>query len=356
MAKPITAIVYGVGAMNAIATRMMLEKGVVVVGAIARSPEKVGKDLAELAGLEHELGVIVENDAERVLASTSADIALVATSSYMSTVSEQLAQCASHGVNAITLGEECLNPWRSAPVETARLDRIAKSRGVTITGTGFQDAFWVNLVAQMMGAAHRIEAVIGKHTWNPDDYGPEVSRDQRVGDTEEEFLRWQSTADRPPTWGRNILDTLVTGTGLTPARITSTTTPVLAETEMRSRSLGTTVPKGGVIGFTDVDEFTTFEGPTFSFQLTGRLYTAEEAKDPEAMLTGGPGNDDNQWTVKGEPELLLHNPAVPGPVTTCAQFVNRIPDVINAEPGYVTIDRLPPLAYRPFPLAQYLRD
>ena len=47
--KRIKAIVYGVGAMNSVATRLMLEKGVDIVGALARSPEKVGRDLGEVA-------------------------------------------------------------------------------------------------------------------------------------------------------------------------------------------------------------------------------------------------------------------------------------------------------------------
>ena len=34
--RRIKAVVYGVGAMNSVATRMMLEKGVDIVGALAR--------------------------------------------------------------------------------------------------------------------------------------------------------------------------------------------------------------------------------------------------------------------------------------------------------------------------------
>ena len=49
--RRIKAVVYGVGAMNSVATRMMLEKGVDIVGALARSPEKVGRDLGDVAGL-----------------------------------------------------------------------------------------------------------------------------------------------------------------------------------------------------------------------------------------------------------------------------------------------------------------
>jgi hypothetical protein len=42
--------------MGAVATRLMLEKGVDVVGALARSPAKVGKDLGEVADLGTETG------------------------------------------------------------------------------------------------------------------------------------------------------------------------------------------------------------------------------------------------------------------------------------------------------------
>ena len=70
--RRIKAVVYGVGAMNSIATRMMLEKGVDIVGALARSPEKVGHDLGEVAGLGFPTGVIVEDDAAHVLSTRGA--------------------------------------------------------------------------------------------------------------------------------------------------------------------------------------------------------------------------------------------------------------------------------------------
>ena len=53
----IRAIVYGVGLSNRIATRLMVEKGVQVVGAVNRSGPKVGKDLGILTGLGYPLGV-----------------------------------------------------------------------------------------------------------------------------------------------------------------------------------------------------------------------------------------------------------------------------------------------------------
>ncbi len=339
--KRIRAVVYGVGAMNAIATRMMLEKGVDIVGALARSPEKVGKDLGTVAGLGFTTGVKVEDDPDHVLSTRSADIAVIAVSSYMTEQYEHLRRCAENGVNAVTLSEEALYPWSTSPALTAELDRIAKRTGVTLTGTGHQDSYWVNLVSMVMGTSHRIETVTGQASWNVDDYGPEVARDQRVGDTQAEFDAWLAGAERPPTFGRNVLDALLADTGLTARRVTTRSRPELSTEPLRSKSLDIEVPAGNVIGFTDIDEVETAQGPTLTFEMAGRLYREGEA-------------DINDWTITGEPELHLSNPRVPTQITTCTQLVNRIPDVINAEPGFVTVERLPKLRYRAFPLAQYL--
>jgi 4-hydroxy-tetrahydrodipicolinate reductase len=195
----------------------------------------------------------------------------------------------------------------------------------------------------LMGTAHRIDTLTGQASWNVDDYGPEVAGDQRVGDTEAEFAEWLAHADRPPTFGRNVLDALLADTGMTPKTVASRTRPELAPEEIRSVALDVTVPVGGVIGFTDVDEIETVEGPVLTFEMTGRLYREGEA-------------DINDWTLTGEPNLRLTNPEVPTQITTCAQYVNRIPDVINAPAGFVTVERLPKLRYRAFPLAQYLND
>lgn len=339
--RRVKAVVYGVGAMNSIATRLMLEKGVDVVGALARSPDKVGRDLGEVAGLGRATGVLVEDDPERVLASREADIAVIAVASYIGDMSEHLRRCAEHGVNVITISEEALYPWNTAPMAAAELDRLARRHGVTITGTGHQDVYWVNLVSMVLATAHRIESVTGRASWNVDDYGLEVARDQRVDTTVEDFATWLAEADRPPSFGRNTLGALVADLGLTVAAEESVSRPEVADEPIASRSLGTTVAPGRVIGFTDVDTVRTREGIALTFEMTGRLYREGEA-------------DVNDWTVAGEPPLRLSNPAVPTRMTTCTQLVNRIPDVINAPPGLVTIEKLPRPRYRAFPLGLYL--
>jgi 4-hydroxy-tetrahydrodipicolinate reductase len=339
----IKAIVYGVGAMNSVASRLMLEKGVDIVGALARSPDKVGRDLGDVAELGFQTGVLVEDDPDRVLSTREADIAVLAVASYMTDMYEHLYRCAEHGVNAITISEEALYPWNTSPMQSAELDRLAKRNGVTITGTGHQDVYWVNLVSMVLATSHRIETVTGKASWNVDDFGPEVVRDQRVDTTVEEFDRWLAETARPPSFGRNTLGALVDDLGVTVAEQSTTTRPDVAQQPVECKSLGVTVEPGKVVGFTDVDTVKTNQGMTLTFEMTGRLYMPGEA-------------DTNDWTVTGEPELHLSNPAVPTGMTTVTQLVNRIPDVINAPPGLITMEKLPRPRYRTYPLGAYVHQ
>ena len=341
--RTVRAVVFGVGAMNSVATRFMLDKGVQIVGAISRSPKKVGRDLGEITDLGYATGVKIEADARHVLSTRSADIALVAIASYMQDMYEHLRLCAECGVNALTLSEEALYPWNTSPVQTAHLDRLAKAQGVTITGSGHQDVYWLNLISMWMGTAHRIESVTGRASWNVDDYGPELAKETRAGNTLEEFTTWQRETNRPPTFGRNTLGALIASLGLTPTSVSTSTRPDLASVDTYSRSLNTQLPAGHVIGYTDIDTVVTREGLRFSFEMSGRVYQEGET-------------DINEWSLTGEPNLKLSNPALPTAVTTVAQFVNRIPDVINAPPGFVTCEQLPPLKYRAFGLGMYVAD
>lgn len=341
--REIRAVLLGLGAMNSLALELLLEREVEVVGAVARSREKVGRDAGEIAGLGRSLGVEVTDDLERLLGEARPDIAVIATASYLAEVEEQLAACARAGVDAITLAEEMLYPWRTAPEASRRLDDLARENGVTLTGSGFQDVYLVHLVSTMLGSAHRVEEVVGLSTFDVDDFGPEIARDQQVGKSAVEFGLWLREAERPPSFGGNVLDALAAMSGWTVTEARRTTQPVFAEVEMHCRALELEVAPGEVIGFADTDVLRTAEGPVLKLGLSGRLFRRGE-------------KDVNEWQVLGEPGLHLVNPAVDTRRTTCTQLVNRIPDVLDAPPGLVTVDQLPAPRLRSGPLAEWVRS
>jgi len=54
-------MIYGVGYYASEAVRILVERGWPIVGAVNRAGPKIGQDLGRLAGLEHDLGIIVQD-------------------------------------------------------------------------------------------------------------------------------------------------------------------------------------------------------------------------------------------------------------------------------------------------------
>jgi secondary-alkyl amine dehydrogenase [NAD(P)+] len=334
--RPVRAIVYGVGAMGRVMARLLIDKGCEIVGAVARSPEKVGRDLGEVAGLGLRTGVAVEADARRAL-EAGADVAMVSVASYLSVMFEHFRVCLEHGCDVVTIEEETVWPWRTAPELAEELDRIAKAHGATLAASGAQDVFWINLVSVLMGAAHRVDAVSGRCTWNADDYGPEVARHVHLGELPERFESFVAAHGWPDFVARATLEALAVDAGLTPAAVTPSVKPVVADEDVWSTSLGQVIAAGRLLGVVDAVTLHTREGPALSFEMEGRLFREGEV-------------DTNEWVIKGEPELRLLNDRVPTRLITCTSAVNRIPDVIAAPAGLVTLDRLPKPRYKHGPL------
>ncbi|QNN63896.1 dihydrodipicolinate reductase [Leucobacter denitrificans] len=329
---------YGVGAMGSIIARMLTERGAEIVGAVGRST--IGKPLSEVTGIPN-VTVTIEGDIEEVVQRTRPDLVVMTTASYMEDVKEGVLACLKHGANVISLAEENLYSWHTSPEDTAEIDAVAKEHGVTYTCSGHQDGYWVQLVATLMGTAHHIDEVRGRASWNVEDFGPELARDQQVGDTLEEFAEWLRGAERPPTFGRPTLHAVAAASGLTVVESSTATEPVLATEDTYCKALEMTVPAGKVLGFTDIDTVRTAEGPVLVLEMTGKVYVEGQA-------------DSNAWELKGEPDLDLENQVLPTHLTTCATLVNRVPQVLNAEPGYVSVAELPPLRFQPGNIADHL--
>jgi 4-hydroxy-tetrahydrodipicolinate reductase len=265
--------------------------------------------------------------------SRGADIAVVCVSSYLSVMHEHFAKCLQNGINVVTIEEETVFPWTTAPEHARSLDALAKANNVTLAASGAQDVFWLNLVTTLLGASHRVVEVSGRCRWNVDDYGPEVAKHLLVGHSKEDFEQFVASSGWPEFVARQTLEALIARTGLRVASVVSDVTAVTAAERTYCRSLAEEIRPGCVIGTIDRTLITTREGPRFEFAMEGRVY-----RDAET--------DNNLWQVKGEPDLELSCENSNYRFTTCSTLINRIPDVIAAAPGLCSLDMLNPPAYR----------
>lgn len=343
MRERIRVIQFGCGKMGRVLLRYLHDKGAEIVGVIDTNPAVAGKDAGDVASLGLKLNVPVRNDAEAVFAECNADIAVLAIASLMNDMVAHFELAARHGVNAISTCEEAFYPWTTSPAITNKLDRLAKENGCTLCGSGYQDVFWGNLIAVLAGATHRIDRIEGVTSYNVEDYGIALAEVHGAGLPPDRFEKEIAQAESLPSFVWNSNEWLCSQLGWTIRSMKQKLVPMTSDREIRSATLGKTIPAGHALGMSAVVTTETVQGPVIETQCIGKVYAPGET-------------DRNDWIIRGEPdtEVRISRPATVE--LTCATVVNRIPLVIDSPPGYYTTEKMPPAAYRTFPLHYYVGE
>ena len=185
------------GKMDVYTMSYVLEKGGEVVGAIDINPNVIGKDIGTIMG-KYEMGgrVTALDNAEETIRTLKPDIAIVTTMSLLNDVKDALMLCAKLGVNAITTCEEAFFPWNSNPQVTKEIDDLAKQTGCTITGSGYQDIYWGQLITSIAGSTQKITKIKGSSSYNVEDYGIALAKAHGSGLTLDEFDKQVASVDR----------------------------------------------------------------------------------------------------------------------------------------------------------------
>lgn len=345
----IKVVQYGCGKMAKYTMRYAKENGYELVGAVDINPEVIGKDIGSIMECE-DTGVIVTSvsDAEAMLKNTNPDICVITTMSLMNDVKDALLLCARLGINAITTCEEAFYPFNSSPVLTEEINQLAKKNNCTITGSGYQDAFWGNLITTLAGATHKITKIKGSSSYNVEDYGIALAKAHGAGLTLEEFASEVASADNISDEERNLLiqkgeflpsymwntnGWLCDKLHLHVVRQTQKCVPMTNEQDIHSTTLDMTVKAGMATGMSAVVTTETEEGITIESECIGKVYSKEDF-------------DCNNWTVYGDPNtnLIIERPNTVE--LTCATIVNRIEDVIKAPAGYIPTSQMGELKYK----------
>lgn len=358
MDRKIKVIQYGAGKMSVYTMRYVYEKGAEIVGAIDVNPDVIGKDIGEIMGTENKgVKVVSVEEAENMIKETKPDIAIVTTMSLIKDVEDALMLCAKLGVNAITTCEEAFYPMNSNPEVTKKLDDTAKQMQCTITGSGYQDIYWGQLISSIAGSTQTIKEIKGSSSYNVEDYGIALAQAHGAGLSLEEFDKQVASVDRIsdeerqaminkgeylPSYMWNVNGWLCAKLGLTVKSQTQKTVPQTHTQDIESSTLGMTVKAGMATGMSAVVTTQTEEGITIVSECIGKVYSKDDF-------------DKNEWTVIGEPEttLVINRPSTVE--LTCASIVNRIPDVINSKSGYVPTEEMGELNYRVKPLNEYVK-
>lgn len=357
MNKKVRVVQYGTGKMAVYTMRYIYEKGGEVVGAIDMNPEVIGKDIGDIMRVDKKgITVTAVEDAEEMLKQIKPDICVVETRSLFSEVEDALRLCAKLGINAITTCEEAFFPENSNPVATKEIDELARKNNCTITGSGYQDIYWGQLVSSVAGSTQTITKIKGSSSYNVEDYGIALAEAHGAGLTLEEFEKQVAASDNIseeerqkliqsgefiPSYMWNVNGWLCEKLGLTVESQTQKCVPQTHTEDIFSSTLNMTIKAGDATGMSAVVTTKTKEGIILETECIGKVYSKDDY-------------DKNVWTVEGEPTTTI---TVERPQTvelTCASIVNRIPDVINAKPGYLPTEQIGELNFKVKPLNEYV--
>lgn len=331
----ITVAHYGLGPIGAEALRIVAaQPWLRIVGAVDIDPAKVGRDAGAVAGLAEDLGIRVDDDAERLLAQARPAVVVHCTGSSLAGVLPQLRGIVRAGAGVVSTCEELSYPWARHRAQAEELDALARSAGVAVLGTGVNPGFVMDLLPLVLSAVTaRVSSVRVTRVVDAARRRGPLQRKIGAGITPEEF-RHRAAEGRIGHVGLGeSLDMLAAGLGWELQGTEGTLEPVLAREAVETPYAR--VAPGGVAGIHQIARGHTAAGQDIALDLT--------------MYVGAPDPRD-EVVIEGEPGARLLIPGgIFGDSATAAIVANAIPAVYGAAPGLRIMRDLPANPHRPAP-------
>lgn len=339
----------GCGKMSTYTMRYVRERKGEIVGAYDIDKNIIGKDISEIIGCE-QTGIVVEDisNLDSSLKSKNADIAIITTQSLISSIYPLIETLAKNKINVVSICEELFYGWASNPNVSKKIDDVAKENGITVTGSGYQDVSWGSMVTALAATSASIKKVHGISSYNLEDYGLETAAMHGAGFTTEEFnnkiLTVNNVSDDDakaliekgeflPGYMWPVNGWVASALGLHTTKVFQKGEAITSSNVVHSNTLNKDIPAGEPTGLRTIVTTETEEGITIVTECLG--YVFEEGE-----------TDINEWQIEGEPDMkfVMNSPATVE--MTCACAVNRLPDIIKAEPGYITSEKMEALTFK----------
>lgn len=335
-------IQVGCGKMSKYTMQYAIDKGYELVGAYDVSENIIGKKISSVFS-EVKSNIVIEHiDELKKVENKFADIAIVTTMSLLNDIADVSRIILSKQINLITTCEEAFYAENSNPTLYRELDILAKANNVTMTGCGYQDVFWGNLIYTLAGSTHKITKIKGSSSYNVEEYGIALADAHGVGLTPEDFDEKIASVDNIsddarkvlinqgeflPSYMWNTVGWLADKFNLHIVDIKQRCVPILSKDEVYSETLGRKIESGNSLGMSAIVTATTKENIKLEAECIGKVYVDDDI-------------DLNEWTIYGEPDTSV---IIKKPQTvelTCADIINRLADVIEAAPGFVPTSKM----------------
>lgn len=345
MPKKIRAISIGVGAMGSCGLGYMLDHGIKVVAAVDKY--KDGMDVHELNPAVPPTTITVEADLDAVLERENPDVAFIATETEVPKIFPLAMKCIQSGVNVITIAEEAFYPWFLEEDLATKLDEACKENKVSMYACGIQDIFGSAIPMALAAACNIVNRFHGYNFQPLEDMGLVVAQNFYLGKTcEEANHELEKLSELGNSETRVFMLAILANCRILGLHATDVKMKVEAlpsPEDLACPQWDMTIKKGACIGLRCDCHVETAEGIDWDHAIDFAVTTDPEAQPP---IT--------EWYIDGDPNMHIRTDNMTGEVTTTATAVNRIPDVISAEPGLKTVADMPAATYKVLSAENYL--
>ena len=325
--------VWGFGAMGqGVVESLMTKKGIEITGICDINPALVGKGMFEALGkTSDQEDVIITPSIDEAVDASNCDVCILATDSFTAKAFPKMEILLNKGVNVITTAEEMAYPRANEPELSEKLDEIAKANGVSVLGTGINPGLVMDLLALCLsGAMVNVTKVTCRRVNSLSPFGETVMEEQGVGITVEEFDKGVAEGTLAGHVGfAESVGMIAEGLGLE-----------VDGFEQQMKPIITTIDRKSPYGFAAAGH------------LAGVNMTGQGLKDGEVIIDMyhpqqiEPEMEDTHTgdyvILEGDPPINMSiTPEINGGTGTIAMCINCIPQVINADPGLITMLDIP---------------
>lgn len=318
---------FGLGPIGLEALRFAaLKPGLEIVGGIDNAPEKAGRDLGELLGLNVLKGCRVSATMEELLEQATPDVVLHTAVSRFSLAAEQLEPVVRQGISVVSSCEEMVFPWLREPETAKRLHEVCIKTGARVVATGVNPGFVMDVLPICLTrVCCEVREIHVQRVVNASTRREPLQRKIGSGLAPEEFHRRFKAGNLGHAGLRESLALLAYSQGWEPEQIVETGEPMVAPRDTRTRYVE--VKQGATRGLHQRAEA----------RVKGRLRASLDLKmylDAE--------NPRDAIQIQGDPPLdLVLNGGVAGDQATVAALVNTVARVRGAAPGLLLLTDLP---------------
>ncbi len=277
-----------------------------------------------VAGLLRRRAVAVDGpfgrDARAEALESGADVVLIATTSFLAEIADDVRVAIAAGSNVLTSAEEAADPWATDPALADRLDALARRRGVSVLGAGLNPGFAFDaLVLTALGACSEVRALRVERVVDLSGFGPSILRRLGIGYSAEAF-------------GDGVAAGRITGHIGFPQSMRVVARALGVRIERITREIRPLMAGERTAGFVQRYVALAAGAPWFTADFTGHV-----APRDAGLVTC------DRIEADATPPLRLEIAGgLPSQGGSAAVLANSIARVAAARPGWVTVGDLPP--------------